>query len=94
MYYHYGNTGRKGVKTMSKITRKGQVTIPESIRDSFGLLPGCDVEFVIEKGKVVIRREVKKAKIEKWQGVMSLNADVDEFIESLRSSKNKGKKRA
>ncbi len=79
---------------MSKITGKGQVTIPESIRDSFGLHPGCDVEFVIEKGKVIIRREVKKGKVEKWQGIMSLNSEVDEFIESLRSAKKKGKKRA
>ncbi len=65
MYYHHSNTGRQGVKSMSNITRKGQVTIPERIRDSFGLLPGCDVEFVIEKGEVIIRREVARRHISK-----------------------------
>ena len=79
---------------MSKITRKGQVTIPESIRESFGLLPGCDVEFIVEKGKVVIRRELKSAKLDKWQGVIKLDAEVDEFVESLRGVKKKGKKGA
>ncbi|HEX3733879.1 MAG TPA: AbrB/MazE/SpoVT family DNA-binding domain-containing protein [Solirubrobacterales bacterium] len=29
-----------------KITSKGQVTIPKAMRESFGLLPGTEVEFV------------------------------------------------
>ena len=91
LYYHTGNT-EGGI--VSKITRKGQITIPENIRESFGLLPGCDVEFIVEKGKVVIRREVKSGKLDKWQGVIDLEAEVDEFVESLRSAKSKGKKRA
>ncbi|MFP5387992.1 MAG: AbrB/MazE/SpoVT family DNA-binding domain-containing protein, partial [Thermoleophilia bacterium] len=31
---------------MSKITSKGQVTIPKAIRDELGLLPGAEVEFI------------------------------------------------
>ena len=34
------------------ITSKGQVTIPQAIREQAGLLPGCEVEFVIEDGTV------------------------------------------
>ena len=79
---------------MSKITRKGQVTIPESIRESLGLLPGCEVEFIIEKGKLILRRDMKRAKLEKWQGTIHLDGEVDEFIDSLRAGKKQGKKRA
>ena len=31
-----------------RITSKGQVTIPVEIRDRAGMLPGTDVEFVVE----------------------------------------------
>jgi len=39
-----------------KITSKGQVTIPADIREKAGLLPETEVEFTIERGKVVIRK--------------------------------------
>jgi len=35
-----------------KITSKGQVTIPQEIRESMGLLPDTEVEFVV-KGNIV-----------------------------------------
>ncbi len=38
-----------------RITSKGQVTIPQAIREQAGLLPGSEVEFVIEGGRVVIK---------------------------------------
>ena len=39
-----------------KITSKGQVTIPKGIRDKHGLLPGTEVEFLVEKGQVTVRK--------------------------------------
>jgi AbrB family looped-hinge helix DNA binding protein len=38
-----------------RITSKGQVTIPQAIREQAGLLPGSEVEFAIEEGKVRLR---------------------------------------
>jgi AbrB family looped-hinge helix DNA binding protein len=39
------------------VTAKGQVTIPKPIRDRLGLVPGSEVEFVLDaKGQVVLRR--------------------------------------
>jgi AbrB family looped-hinge helix DNA binding protein len=38
-----------------RVTSKGQVTIPQAIREQAGLRPGSEVEFAIEDGKVVIR---------------------------------------
>lgn len=37
------------------ITSKGQVTIPQRIRNHFGLKPGTAVEFVTEGNKVHLR---------------------------------------
>ena len=39
-----------------RITSKGQVTIPQDIREQAGLLPGIEVEFVVNGKKVVIQR--------------------------------------
>ena len=37
-----------------RITSKGQVTIPQDVRDEVGLLPHTEVEFVIERDGVRI----------------------------------------
>jgi AbrB family looped-hinge helix DNA binding protein len=37
-----------------RITSKGQVTIPQAIREQTGLLPETEVEFLVERGGVRI----------------------------------------
>lgn len=39
-----------------RITSKGQVTIPKELRESHGLLPGTEVEFVEDHGEIRIRK--------------------------------------
>jgi AbrB family looped-hinge helix DNA binding protein len=38
------------------ITSKGQVTIPKEIREAAGLLPETEVEFVMSRGRVILRK--------------------------------------
>jgi antitoxin PrlF len=38
-----------------RITSKGQVTIPQAIREELGLHPDTEVSFAIERGAAVIR---------------------------------------
>ena len=38
-----------------RITSKGQVTIPQEIREQLGLLPLTEVEFTVERGRAVIK---------------------------------------
>ena len=40
-----------------RITSKGQVTIPQEIREKYGFLPNTEIDFVEEDGKI---RLVKK----------------------------------
>ena len=47
-----------------RITSKGQVTIPQEIREKAGLLPNTEVEFVYEGGAV----RILKAKAGKKPG--------------------------
>jgi AbrB family looped-hinge helix DNA binding protein len=37
-----------------RITSKGQVTIPQAIRERYGLLPDTDVDFVVSGGRVTL----------------------------------------
>ena len=41
-----------------RITSKGQVTIPQAVREQAGLLPNTDVEFVVDAGGVRIMKAV------------------------------------
>ena len=38
-----------------RITSKGQVTIPQAIREKAGLLPNTEVEFEMKGGRVFLR---------------------------------------
>jgi AbrB family looped-hinge helix DNA binding protein len=35
-----------------RITSKGQVTIPQDLREQFGLLPDTDVDFVVKRNSL------------------------------------------
>ncbi len=39
-----------------RITSKGQVTIPQDIRERYGFLPHTEVEFAVDNGNVVLRK--------------------------------------
>ena len=61
-----------------RITSKGQVTIPQKIRHQAGLLPGSEVEFTVERGKVVLKSVAPSAKLN-W---------AEEALNNLRGSGN------
>jgi AbrB family looped-hinge helix DNA binding protein len=37
-----------------RITSKGQVTIPQAVREKAGFLPNTEVDFVFKRGEVVL----------------------------------------
>ena len=44
-----------------KIGDRGQVTIPKTIREKYGLLPQVEVEFVEGEGGLLIRKKTSQA---------------------------------
>ena len=48
-----------------RITSKGQVTIPQDIREKHGLLPNTEVDFVVERGRVFLRRKGRATKADR-----------------------------
>jgi len=59
-----GNTG------VVRITTKGQVTIPQEIRDELGLLPNTEVTFDIVDGEARLRKAQGSGKLSRGDGVM------------------------
>lgn len=73
----------------TRLTSKGQVTVPKHVRDELRLKPGDEVEFVEEDGHIRIRkhfdREAFEKALDKWTGVIDLgNKSVDELIDEMR----------
>ncbi len=60
-----------------RITSKGQVTIPQAIRDRAGLLPNTEVEFEYRRGEVVLK-PVKKAKSKGWRAIEQARGSANE----------------
>ncbi len=80
----------KGI-TMSRMTTKGQVTIPKRIRDYLGLKPGSEVEFefgqnheIVIKNKKQRQKEPMESRFAALRGTLDLGMTTDEFMRFLR----------
>lgn len=73
-----------------RIGERGQVVIPKELRDRFGLLPNTDVEFLEEKGRLLVRplQPEERSRDDVWGavwGVLRRKAiNVDRDIEEMR----------
>ena len=70
-----------------KIGERGQVTIPKSLRERYGLTPKSEVEFVEINGQLVLRKKPGPPgeSIRQWVGLLKGRPDdVDEFIKEIR----------
>lgn len=72
---------------MSRVTKKGQVTIPKSVRDELGIRPGDDIEFVATKEGYRIEKNVEENPFEKWRGVADTDESVEEKMTELRGER-------
>jgi len=71
---------------MPKITRKGQITIPQDIRNKFGFLPGIEVDIVTDGNKALIVKSTRENMFLKWLGRGKLRSkqDIDLMVNKLR----------
>lgn len=67
----------------SKITSKGQITIPKAIRDLLHLLKGDEVVLVPTESGVILKRETASLR-GIWKGKLT-KKEIDEGIEEIRA---------
>jgi len=75
-----------------RITSKGQVTIPQEIRERFGLLPDTEVEFIARKNSVQIVKAAKPIRstrgellVRRLRGRASGKMSTDEIMALTRN---------
>jgi len=71
------------------ISNKGQVTLPVKVRMQIGVKPGDEIEYVIEKGQVILRPvRGKENPFARWVGAASGSfknrAEIHAWIRDLR----------
>ena len=70
----------------TKITTKGQVTIPKDVRQRLGLRPGDEIEFVEDRSGFRVQKRVPVSPFKKYRGYLKALAgrDPDEIVEQMR----------
>ena len=80
-----------------RVTEKGQVTIPKSIRDKLGIVPGSEVDFVDEGGAVhLVRKEARERDaasfaraLDRLAGTIDLDGlSTDEYMLMIRGPRD------
>lgn len=72
-----------------RIGKKGQVTIPEDIREKFGLKEGSKVSFAVRKDEIVVKPEEREKKfVENWCSIVKKKLEnpinlKEEFYEQI-----------
>jgi AbrB family looped-hinge helix DNA binding protein len=74
-----------------RVTTKGQVTIPQHIREKLGITPSTEIDFVEEGGRIFLaKRKAGNAavrKFEKLRGSATVKMTTDEIMRLTRSDK-------
>ena len=74
-----------------RVTIKGQVTIPQEIREKLGITPAVEVDFIEEKGRVYLVKSKgnpkKTNKFSKLRGIANVKMTTDEIMALARGDK-------
>ena len=76
---------------VSRLTKRGQVTIPKLLRDNLELEPGQELEFEQREGALIIRRRAPTARpghptapLRNLVGLIRERVDVDAYLSETR----------
>jgi AbrB family looped-hinge helix DNA binding protein len=69
----------------SRISSKGQVTVPVEVRNQLGLATGTEIEFVVRGGEAVLRKGGGDSDpVDRVYGRLKLGVRVDDLIDAMR----------
>jgi AbrB family looped-hinge helix DNA binding protein len=68
----------------SRISSKGQVTVPLEVRERLGLEPGTPVVFVLRDGEAVLRKGGDEDPVDRVYGMLHLDRPVDALLDEMR----------
>lgn len=72
------------------VSEKGQVTIPQKLREQLGLKPGEVLEFEAKGGALVARKSVSPDRLDSVVGILRGRVqDTDSYLEEIRGPRKK-----
>ncbi len=71
---------------VSRMTEKGQITIPKELRENMGLRPGGHVEFRALKKGLEVRKHMKPGRFAQYKGFLGAlkGKTSKELLEEMR----------
>ena len=74
-----------------RVTTKGQVTIPQSIREKLGISPAVEIDFIEEKGRIYLVKGNKEnnnpRKFRRLRGTATVKMSTEEIMALTRGEK-------
>ncbi|MBA3630485.1 MAG: AbrB/MazE/SpoVT family DNA-binding domain-containing protein [Actinobacteria bacterium] len=68
----------------SRVSEKGQITIPKRLRDRLGIRPGTDLDWQEQQGRLIATKVSARDPVDAVYGVLKLNRPTDELLAELR----------
>ena len=70
----------------SRLTSKGQLSMPKAIREQIGVRPGDEVEWVSDATGVHVKKTIDVEGIRKWRGYLKdlAGKDIDTLVREMR----------
>ena len=68
----------------STISEKGQITVPKPLRERLGIRPGDRLEFVEERGHILVSKTTTQDPVQDVFGILSLGENTDDTLRALR----------
>ena len=68
----------------TRVSEKGQITIPKAVRTRLGLRTGQVLDVYEEGGRLIATKAVSEDRVQRAFGILKLSGSTDELIEELR----------
>jgi AbrB family looped-hinge helix DNA binding protein len=82
------NTSYLGKDSSMRVTTKGQVTIPQHIREKMDITPHTEVDFIEEDGRVILVKRAPAASVpqtsRRIRGIATVKMSTDEIMALTR----------
>jgi len=78
------NTNSYNMSMKTRVTERGQITIPKDVRERLGIRPGQVLEVREEDGRIVAVKSLQEEPVKSVTGVLRTDRTVDEILGELR----------
>jgi len=77
----------------SRISSKGQVTVPVAVREQLGLGAGTEIEFLVRDGEAILRKGGgADHPVDRVYGRLRLGKPVDVLLDAMRGPRPKARR--